>query len=268
MSLHDTDLDIRKHNIRDEARQYFADRLTYADLNKPNWRQLIVILEKHIQRHNEKELKKPEYDRNYIMEIGKCVFRKGTKAITKRAYINVKLDNYTEREGISFNPTEFIGFCGWAGNYNLQVFVDAFKEWVDYIYEQKQQFISAAMEITLLFEKLFPAICIKKSVVEKIIQQKLDELYPKASAKKIQGTVQPLNKAYIVSQMAGIPTLNFEYKPNIDELMNLEIEDTTLGRLYTNSEYDNLLDFIFDKIIVEDTLSYNILQAINEQFAT
>lgn len=197
MSLHDTDLDIRKHNIREEARQYFADRLTYEDLDKTNWRQLIAILEKHIQKHNEKELQKSEYERNYIMEIGKCVFRKGTKSIPKKAYINVKLDNYTEREGISFNPNEFIGFCGWADNYNLQVFVDAFKEWVDYVCKQKQQSTDVAMEITLLIEEMFPALCIEKTVVKKIIQQKLDELYPIASAKKIQGTVQPLSLIHI-----------------------------------------------------------------------
>ena len=123
------------------AREYFKP-LTYADISKSDWRFLIAILEKHIEKRNaeQEEVKKENGGfSDYTYEIDKCIWNKETKHRKFSAYIKVKLDNYSVREGISFNPDGFIGFAGWGSSYNTKLFTDAFCEWVDWKKEQMKK---------------------------------------------------------------------------------------------------------------------------------
>lgn len=127
----------------EKAREYFKP-LTYADISKSDWRMLIAILEKHIEKRNveQAEVKKANNGfSDYTYEIDKCIWNKETKRRKFSAYIHVKLDGFSVREGISFNPDGFIGFAGWASSYNTKLFTDAFCEWVDWKKGQNQNIV-------------------------------------------------------------------------------------------------------------------------------
>lgn len=128
------ELSFRRTISNDEAREYFKP-LTYDDVTKADWRWLIEILKKHIDERNRYELSQEVETgtRDYIFEIGNCIWNKPTKTKSMSAYIKVICDNYSQREAISFNPDGFIGFAGWASSYNTRLFIDAFIEWVDYM---------------------------------------------------------------------------------------------------------------------------------------
>lgn len=128
----DIDWEYFKNEVREQARAYF-EPLKHEDISKSDWQYLIAILEKHIEKRNQTELSKPEYERSYTFELDKCKWNKASKQRDWSAYIYVKLDNYVVREGISFHSNGFIGFAGWADNYNTRLFTDAFREWVDYV---------------------------------------------------------------------------------------------------------------------------------------
>ena len=124
------------------ARKYFKDNnLSYDDVTKARWRMLIAILEKHLEQRNKEQEeieKQDKWKKDYTYELDKCVYNKKTKQkpfIT--AYINVKVDNYSIREGISFNSDGWIGFAGWASTYNTIPFTNAFMEWVDWLVKEK-----------------------------------------------------------------------------------------------------------------------------------
>lgn len=133
----------------EEARAYFYP-LTYDDVSKADWRYLIAILQKHIDRRNEEQLKIKEEKgfSDYTYEIDKCVWNKESKHKKFSAYINVKLDGYSIREGISFNPDGFIGFAGWASSYNTILFTDAFKEWVDFMKNKPEYKFKQSLNIS------------------------------------------------------------------------------------------------------------------------
>lgn len=123
----------------DEAREYFKP-LTYKHLTKENFRRLVAILEEHLGKWNRKVLEdrdKYGHDNKYYMSIHPHkIFSKypGTRfvdSIYKEAFIIVKCDNFSIREGISFNKDGFIGFAGWSDSDNVRPFIDAFEEWVD-----------------------------------------------------------------------------------------------------------------------------------------
>lgn len=123
----------------EEAREYFKP-LTYDILTEKNFNKLIAILEEHLGKWNRKVLEdrdKYGHDNRYYMSIHPHkIFSRypGTRFIDKKykeAFIIVKCDNYSIREGISFNKDGWIGFTGWSDNDNIKPFLSAFEEWVD-----------------------------------------------------------------------------------------------------------------------------------------
>jgi hypothetical protein len=123
----------------DKAREYFKP-LTYEVLTNKSFNNLVAILEEHLGKWNRKVLEdrnKSVHDNRYYMTIHyHKPFSKypGTRFIDKKykeAFIIVKCDNYSYREGISFNKDGWIGFAGWSDNDNVKPFINAFKEWVD-----------------------------------------------------------------------------------------------------------------------------------------
>ena len=130
----------------DEARDYFKP-LTYEDVTESNFMRLVAILERRLGIWNEQVINhrnKFGQDNRYHMSLYHKK-KRGTVYITdnrckqpfKQAYIKVLCDNYSIREGISFNRDGFIGFAGWSDSDNVRPFIDAFEEWVDEIKKNK-----------------------------------------------------------------------------------------------------------------------------------
>lgn len=123
-----------------EARGYFMSHgLTYDDVTKPRFNKLVEILQKHLDKRNEEQNNITDmYKKDYTYKMDRNIYNKPTK---KRpymtAYIHVKVDNYSVREGISFNSDGWIGFAGWASTYNTIIFTEAFKEWVNWVVKDK-----------------------------------------------------------------------------------------------------------------------------------
>lgn len=117
----------------DAAREYFKP-LTYEDISESDFLFLMAILQKHIEIRNVQELENYENtgQRDYIYSLEKHIYKPARKGV-KQAFLKVKCNNYSVREAISFNPDGFIGFAGWASSYNVCLFTNAFKEWVDWI---------------------------------------------------------------------------------------------------------------------------------------
>lgn len=129
----------------EEAREYFKP-LTYKDLTEISFKQLVAFLEGHLGEWNRKVLidrAKNNYDNRYYMTIHphkKYSKYPGTRYEKDKAFIIVKCDNYSFREGISFNKDGFIGFAGWSDKDNVRPFLDAFEEWVAFIKATKYNF--------------------------------------------------------------------------------------------------------------------------------
>ena len=129
----------------DEAREYFKP-LTYDDLTEKNFNRLVAILTEVLGKWNRHELEfrnKWGHGNNYLMTIHEHKrFGRypGTRFVNKNgkkeAFIIVKCDNYSYREGISFNKDGFIGFAGWADSDNVRPFLDAFEQWVDILKDE------------------------------------------------------------------------------------------------------------------------------------
>ena len=183
----------------EQAREYFKP-LTYDDISKSDWRQLIAILEKHIEIRNKQELDKKLKDgySDYTYEISRCVWNKPNKRIGKSAYIHVKVDNYSEREGISFNPNGFIGFAGWASSYNVKLFIDAFIEWVDWKKGKKVEIPNIPTYVKDIFVDEFPQNPINGQIVLKdgCIYKYLDDW------KKSYNPVDMLDKIKLLVQQS------------------------------------------------------------------
>lgn len=129
----------------EEAREYFKP-LTYKDLTEISFKQLVAFLEGHLGEWNRKVLidrAKNNHDNRYYMTIHphkKYSKYPGTRYEKDKAFIIVKCDNYSFREGISFNKDGFIGFAGWSDKDNVRPFLDAFEEWVAFIKATKYNF--------------------------------------------------------------------------------------------------------------------------------
>lgn len=74
------------------------------------------------------------------MDLSLSTQKKKDIKVLKRTglqFANIKVDaNYfREREAITFNSDGFIGFAGWACNYNVTPYANAFDKWMDWLTE-------------------------------------------------------------------------------------------------------------------------------------
>lgn len=130
----------------DEAREYFKP-LTYDDLTEDSFNKLVSILTKHLGNWNSRVLDAIHggyRGSEYYMTIWphkKYGKYPGTRFVDKdgikEAFIIVECDQYSKREGISFNKDGWIGFAGWSDSTNVRPFLDAFEEWVDVMQLEK-----------------------------------------------------------------------------------------------------------------------------------
>lgn len=121
-------------NHREQARKYFKKcNLTYEDIDMNDIYKLIQILNIKIGQVDSCMLmiNEPKLKGRY-----KNVFFKNGKIDV--VAIKVKGTYFDEREAITFNSDGWIGFCGWADDYNTAPFVEGFIEWCDYLKNKKE----------------------------------------------------------------------------------------------------------------------------------
>lgn len=122
-------------NHRELARDYYKKSgITYEDITMNDLYRLIQFLNKRIVDANScmimiNEPKLKGANKNIVFKNNKLVF----------AEIKVKGNYFDDREAITFNEDGFIGLCGWADGYNLTPFVIGFKEWCDYMKNEKKK---------------------------------------------------------------------------------------------------------------------------------
>lgn len=111
----------------EEARAYFADRLTYSDINEADIQALYMILNRNVKR----AAKAREMSTDTMHMSRKLTIKKRRNGCIDAAFLYINSHYFTQRECISFNADGFIGFCGWADDQNTKPIVDSFAEWCD-----------------------------------------------------------------------------------------------------------------------------------------
>ena len=118
---------------RDEAREHFARRgmrytsdPAYMIAYPIHWGDIMRLWQMCEDHIGEAELEMHMRPRPKI----KCIKFRDQVC---EAYLRVDGPYFTDREAISFNADQFIGFAGWASDKNVKPFVNAFVEWVDWL---------------------------------------------------------------------------------------------------------------------------------------
>lgn len=116
---------IRAKKLREK---YKSLGLSYEKLNEEHIQMLRIFLTKEFEIFGSD------------MKLKLSVPRKKDIKVLKRTglqYAVIQVDGYyfSRREAITFNPDGFIGFAGWACDYNTTPFVSAFDKWIDWLVE-------------------------------------------------------------------------------------------------------------------------------------
>ena len=115
----------------DEARRYFRDKgLTYRKLRRYD----VDLLKGYIGHELARYAKTDDIRRIDDYRVCKRVHFHGTKSgRLQYAAIRVSGSYFKHREAVTFNGDGFIGFCGWASDYNAEPILTAFCKWCDYV---------------------------------------------------------------------------------------------------------------------------------------
>jgi len=119
---------IRAKKLREK---YKSLGLSYEKLNEEHIQMLRVFLTKEFEIFGSD------------MKLKLSTPRKKDIKILKRTglqYAVIQVDGYyfSRREAITFNSDGFIGFAGWACDYNATPFVSAFDKWINWLAETKE----------------------------------------------------------------------------------------------------------------------------------
>lgn len=100
--------------------------ISYALLNEAHIQELRLLITKELETFNS----------DMKMKLSKP--RKKDIKVLKRTglqYAVIEVDGYyfSRREAITFSSTGFIGFAGWASDYNVTPFANAFETWIERI---------------------------------------------------------------------------------------------------------------------------------------
>lgn len=108
---------------REEARGYFKNKsLSYKDLNEGNICTLVILLNKNVKQACKN--REVSVDSMRMSQKIKSKFTAGGELLECNLFINSHY--FRQRECISFNRDGHIGFCGWAGEKNLNPIINAF----------------------------------------------------------------------------------------------------------------------------------------------
>lgn len=119
-----------------QVRDYFKNNgLSYQQIDESDIYMLIALLAKDLKQF---VFSPHVFDDKGNLSINKQTLKINIKNdVLEQAYIEVKGPYFDNREAISFNTDGFIGFAGWASDENKQVFIDSFKNWVDYLTQKE-----------------------------------------------------------------------------------------------------------------------------------
>lgn len=122
---------------RDEARAYFKDHyMQYTEdcnvfiaypIHKSDMQKLYELCEKHLNI---------DYGQMSMTMSKKYQAVQNRNSAIGRAFLFVDGEYFKKREAISFNRDGFIGFAGWASDKDVQPFLYAFIEWVDWFVKE------------------------------------------------------------------------------------------------------------------------------------
>lgn len=110
----------------EKARCRFNKQYNYSMLREVHINHLRLLISEELVNHDKEinmSVKVPRKKDNVVLK---------TKGL-KYAAINVQGSYFDNREGITFNENGFIGFAGWASDYNVRPFVRAFEKWMDWL---------------------------------------------------------------------------------------------------------------------------------------
>jgi hypothetical protein len=121
---------LKKLNKSDVARSYFAEKgLSYESVSEGDIGVLFMLLNKHVKQAN----KAGAMSTNTMRMSAKIKGKYNRDGSVRECYLYINSHYFTQREAISFNPGGFIGFAGWADEFNKAPLISAFLEWVDTI---------------------------------------------------------------------------------------------------------------------------------------
>lgn len=130
---------------RDEARAAFSKYgLSYASIERHHIYLLMYLLGDEFAKAH----KHPD-SRDFVHpRISKKLDMKHSGGRLLYAHILMNGSYFKKRQCISFEPTGFIGFCGWASDGNTQPVLRAFMRWCCLI----SPLVSPVMNIPLVFK--------------------------------------------------------------------------------------------------------------------
>ena len=119
-----------------EAREYFKNKgLTYSGITEGDILTLVMLLNKEIKKSNKDG--ETSVDSMYLSK--KIVISKNRNGSIIRCFLYLNSHYFTQREAISFNEDGFIGFAGWADQWNTNPLLRAFLKWCDYLKESEEK---------------------------------------------------------------------------------------------------------------------------------
>lgn len=121
---------------RNKARESFKQSgLTYDDLTRKNLQRLRNIINvKMVQGKYIRGTFRCK-QRPFIQVIDSGKLYAGIKC--EAFYFNDRGDVECSREVVTFNSDGFIGFAGWADEYNIKPIIEGFIEWVEELKREK-----------------------------------------------------------------------------------------------------------------------------------
>ncbi|PLR99541.1 hypothetical protein [Bacillus sp. T33-2] len=110
----------------EKARTRFNEQFNYLMLRETHINHLRLLISEELVDHDK------EINMSVKVPLKKDTVVLKTKGL-KYAAIKVNGSYFDGREGITFNENGFIGFAGWASDYNVKPFVNAFVKWMDWL---------------------------------------------------------------------------------------------------------------------------------------
>lgn len=146
---------------RDRARSYFkSSGLSYGDLTTDRIKVLHKMLDEKMRASG---LMKNSYRMAKLFK---------SKKRREGVYFDLTCCSFyfEGRQAVTFEPNGFIGFAGWSDDENVVPILEAFKEWVDYLVNEKQR--NGAIMLQMPWHRSPQAFAIEKAPDHNALQRK------------------------------------------------------------------------------------------------
>ena len=121
----------------EEARNYFKNKgLSYEDIGNIDFEQLHTIVGTYLDIYRNKT----DHSKQMDMKVKKMSLRDKRFLNGKLVRGKILIDGsyFHSREGVTFNPNGFIGFCGEFSAVNTEPILAAFVKWCDELSDVKK----------------------------------------------------------------------------------------------------------------------------------